>query len=104
MLSSIYDYASAYAFYSISDLKYLISTKAASLCALSTSINTLLYQSVYPSLVNIATIVLGIPVSSALVEWLFSVAVKIRPERCRLADATFYKLMFIRSNNKYFKN
>ena len=27
-----------------------------------------------------------------------------RPERCRLADATFFKLMFVRCNNKYLLN
>ena len=41
--------------------------------------------------------------SSAPVERLFSIARKVfRPERCRLADTTVFKLMFIISNNKYF--
>ena len=63
------------------------------------------HRNVYPTLAEVATTVLGIPASSAAVERLFRVAGKIfRPERCRLADSTFQKLMFIRSNNKYFKN
>ena len=61
-------------------------------------------QSVYPSLSVIAQRVLGIPSSSAAVERLFSIAGKVfRPERCRLTDCTFNKLMFVKCNNKFFK-
>ena len=44
-------------------------------------------------------------VPSAPVEQLFSVAGKVfRPERCRLKDETFYRLMFIHCNDKYLKD
>ena len=59
----------------------------------------------YPNIAQVAVSVLGIPASSAPVERLFSVAAKVfRPERCRLKDDTFYKLMFVRCNNKYLKD
>ena len=62
------------------------------------------HQYVFPSFAEIAIGVLGIPASSAPVERLFSVAGKVfRPERCRLADSTFEKLMYIQCNNKCFK-
>ena len=48
--------------------------------------------------------ILGISASSAAMERLFNIAGKvIRPDRCRLTDNTFQKLMFIRCNNKYLK-
>ena len=50
----------------------------------------------YPSLSKLAVSVLGIPVSSAAVERLFSIGDKIyRPDR---SDSRFEQLMFIRSN------
>jgi hypothetical protein len=62
-------------------------------------------QTVYPSLAEIATKVLGIPASSAAVERLFSIAGKVlRPERCCLSDSTFSKLMFVKCKNAFFKH
>jgi len=43
-------------------------------------------------------------ISSCRKTGLFSVAGKVfRPERCRLKDETFYRLMFVRCNNRYLK-
>ena len=45
---------------------------------------------------------LGVSTSSAGMKQLYYVAGKtLRLERCQLSDTTIYKLMFIRSNNKY---
>ena len=53
----------------------------------------------YPSLSKLAVSALGIPVSSAAVERLFSIGGKIyQPDRCHLSDSRFEQLMFIRSN------
>ncbi|CAG2247836.1 unnamed protein product [Mytilus edulis] len=47
---------------------------------------------------------LAIPATSAPVERLFSTAGKtFRPERCRLADGTFEKLMMVKCNGKMLK-
>ena len=62
-------------------------------------------QSEYPNIAQVAVSVLGITASSAPVERLFSVAVKVfRPDRCRLNNETFYRLMFVHCNNKYLKD
>ena len=54
----------------------------------------------FPILAEVAREVLSIPSSSSPVERLFSIAGKVfTPERCRLTDAKFQKLMFIRCNN-----
>ena len=59
-------------------------------------------QSILPSLAEVAVVFLGIPVSSAAIEFLFSIAGNVfRPERSQLADVTFQKLMFIPCTNKY---
>ena len=53
----------------------------------------------YPELSKIACRYLQIPASSGPVERLFSIAGKVfRPDRCRLTDEMFAKLMFIRCN------
>ena len=53
----------------------------------------------FPDLSTLACNYLQTPASSGPVERLFSIAGKIfRPERCRLSDELFEKLMFIRSN------
>lgn len=53
----------------------------------------------YPHLSKLSSIYLAVPASSAPVERLFSIAGNVfRPERCRLSDSTFEKLMFIRCN------
>ena len=52
-----------------------------------------------PNLSILACTYLGVPASSAPVERLFSIAGKVfRPDRCRLKDKTFKRLMFIRCN------
>lgn len=54
----------------------------------------------YPVLSKLAAKYLAIPATSAPVERLFSVAGKtFRPERCRLSDANFEKLMNIKCNS-----
>ena len=54
----------------------------------------------YQKLAIVAQKVLSIPASSAPVERLFSIAGKVvRPDRCRLTDERFTKMMFIRCNN-----
>ena len=54
----------------------------------------------YKQLVPLVKHVLSIPSSSAAVERLFSTAGKVfTPNRYRLTDTTFTKLMFIRCNN-----
>jgi len=58
----------------------------------------------YPNITQVAASMLGIQASSAPVERLFSVAGKVfRPEKCRLKGETFYRLMFVCCNNRYFK-
>ena len=58
-------------------------------------------QSQQPQLANLACQYLSIPASSGPVERLFSIAGKVfRPDRCRLADTLFEKLMFIGCNQK----
>uniref|UniRef100_A0A1X7V0Z2 HAT C-terminal dimerisation domain-containing protein n=1 Tax=Amphimedon queenslandica TaxID=400682 RepID=A0A1X7V0Z2_AMPQE len=50
----------------------------------------------FPILAQVAETVLGVPASSAAVGRFFSVAGKVfRPDRCRLSDNTFQKLMFL---------
>jgi hypothetical protein len=57
------------------------------------------HQLTFPKLAEVSKSLLGIPASSAPVERLFSVAGKVfRPERCRLKDTTFQKLMFLKCN------
>jgi hypothetical protein len=47
-------------------------------------------------------ILASIPVSSAPVERLFSIAGKIfPPDRCRLRDNTFHKLIMIKCNSNF---
>lgn len=54
----------------------------------------------YQKLTPLVKRVLSVPSSSAAVERLFSTAGKVfTPERCRLNDSRFSKLMFIRCNN-----
>ena len=54
----------------------------------------------FPILSRVAQSLLAIPASSAPVERLFSIAGKLfGPDRCRLSDGHFQKLVFIRSNN-----
>jgi hypothetical protein len=54
-----------------------------------------------PDLSAMACKFLTLPASSAPVERLFSIGGKIfRPERCRLADKTFERLMNIKCNSK----
>lgn len=54
-----------------------------------------------PMLSTMACKYLTIPASSAPVERIFSIAGKIfRPERCRLNDQTFERLMMIKCNSK----
>ena len=54
----------------------------------------------YQKLTPLVKKVLSVPSSSAAVERLFSTAGKVfTPERCRLNDSRFSKLMFIRCNN-----
>ena len=65
------------------------------------------HQSAYPTLAVLMKTVLGVPASSAgcscLLGRLFRIAGKVfDPDRCRLTDATFEKLMFIRCNIEYF--
>ncbi|XP_076065166.1 zinc finger BED domain-containing protein 4-like [Oratosquilla oratoria] len=56
-------------------------------------------QSTLPQLTILALQYLCIPASSAPVERLFSIAGKVfRPERCRITDARFEELMFIKCN------
>ena len=53
----------------------------------------------FPLLGRIAAKYLSIPATSAPVEKLFSVAGKfIQPERCRLTDTVFEKLIYIECN------
>ena len=53
----------------------------------------------YPNLAQLACRFLCVPASSAPVERLFTIGGKVfRPESCRLSDAVFELLMFIRSN------
>ena len=55
----------------------------------------------YPRLVKYTNTYLAIQASSAAVERLFSIRCKVfRPDRCRLKDETFEKLMMIRRNNE----
>ncbi len=59
----------------------------------------------FPILSAIAEATLAVPASSAPVERLFSIAGKVfRPDRCRLSDATFESLMFIRCNKHLKQN
>ena len=54
----------------------------------------------FPLLLKAALKYLAVPASSAPTERVFSIAGKIfRPERCRLSDAAFEKIMFIRANS-----
>ena len=54
----------------------------------------------YPTLQKLAKQYLSIPASSGPVERLFSVAGKIfRPDRCRLTDSVFEKLMSVKCNS-----
>ena len=56
----------------------------------------------YPILASMAKRVLAIPASSAPVERLFSIAGKIfHPDRCRLSDNTFHKLIMIKCNSNF---
>ncbi|CAC5403295.1 unnamed protein product [Mytilus coruscus] len=56
----------------------------------------------YPILASMAKRFLAIPASSAPVERLFSIAGKIfRPDRCRLSDNTFHKLIMIKCNSDF---
>ena len=53
----------------------------------------------YPRLARLAEKFLAMPASSAPVERIFSIGSKIfRPDRCRLSDTVFEKLMFLRCN------
>ena len=55
----------------------------------------------YPRLAKLANKYLAIQASSAAVERLFSIGGKVfRPDRCRLKDETFERLMMIRCNNE----
>ena len=55
----------------------------------------------FPRLAKLAVKFLSLPASSAPVERIFSVGGKLfRPERCRLSDTVFEKLMFIRCNRE----
>lgn len=57
-------------------------------------------KSKFPILAEVAHEVLSVPSSSSPVERLFSIAGKVfTPARCRLTDARFQELMFIRCNN-----
>ena len=56
----------------------------------------------FPCLSTLAMKYLAVPASSAPVERTFSVGGKIfRPDRCRLSDATFQHLMFIKLNKHF---
>ena len=56
----------------------------------------------FPCLSTLAMKYLAVPSSSAPVERIFSVGGKIfRPDRCRLSDATFEHLMFIKLNKHF---
>ena len=58
-----------------------------------------IHQCQQPQMAHLACHYLHIPASSAPVEHLFSVAGKVfRPDRCRLSDTLFEKLMFIKCN------
>jgi len=59
-------------------------------------------QNVLPQLNTLALRYLSTPASSAPVERLFSIAGKVfRPERCRISDARFEELMFLRCNKHF---
>ena len=57
------------------------------------------HATTYPTLAMLACHYLSVPTSSGPVERLFSIGGKLfRPERCRLSDAVFEKLMNIKCN------
>ena len=54
----------------------------------------------FPSLAKMAMIYLNVPASSAPVERTFSIAGKVfRPDRCRLTDTNFERVMFVKCND-----
>ena len=60
-----------------------------------------LRQEQFPTLVQLLPLYLTIQASSAPVERLFSVAGKVfHPDRCRLTDQKFERIMFVGSNQK----
>lgn len=57
------------------------------------------HKDMYPHIAKVAKRYLAVPASSASVERAFSIAGKIfRPDRCRMTDANFETLMFIKCN------
>lgn len=57
------------------------------------------HSTIYPTISKLASRYLSIPASSGPVERLFSIGSKFfRPERCRLSDPIFEKLMNIKCN------
>ena len=61
-------------------------------------------QTTHPCLTKLALQYLVVPASSAPVERLFSIGGKIfRPDRCRLTDQTFERLIFIKNNAQFCK-
>ena len=59
----------------------------------------------FPLLTQLARKYLTIPATSAPVKRLFSVAGKVfHPDRCRLTDTQFQRLMFIKCNKAFYLN